>query len=270
MKPRKFFCFLAALVIVFVISAGCTAPSPSQPLPSPTQTPAPVTATTPLPIETTPALTIPTSLPPTPAVTTPQPISSEDIALHFMDIAFGSGNTQLDRLPYNPTAQKPRNTLSLFNGDTADLALIESFVNDFNDLSATTQFSTNIKTTSTADIVLQFVSQTGMDAIDKDRYSKVFKSGGVSFAKIGTGTIYINGDLKGDQRSHIILRSLLYELGFKGESLKYPDSIFYYQDNTNTQLSLIDRKAIQIMYGAGLYPGMTVSDVKNVVYVKTN
>jgi hypothetical protein len=46
--------------------------------------------------------------------------------------------------------------------------------------------------------------------------------------------------------------------------------MFYYDDNTNTRLSLIDKKAIQIMYGAGLYRGMTVADVKNVVNVKTN
>jgi hypothetical protein len=59
-------------------------------------------------------------------------------------------------------------------------------------------------------------------------------------------------------------------VGCKGETLKYLDSIFYYEDNTNTRLSLIDKKAIQILYGAGLNRGMTVANVKNVVYIKTN
>ena len=172
-----------------------------------------------------------------------------------MDVAFGSGTTQLDRLAYNPTGSKPRITLSLFNGNNADMALLGSFITEFNDLSATNQFSENIKTTSNADIVIQFVAQSGMDAIPSESYTKEFKSGSVSYAKIGSGTIYINDNLKGDLRTHIILRSLLYELGCRGETLKYPDSMFYYDDNTNIRLSLIDKKAVQIMYGAGLCTG---------------
>jgi hypothetical protein len=186
-----------------------------------------------------------------------------------MDVAFGSGTTQLDRLAHNSTGPKQLVTLSLFNGNDADMALLGSFITEFNDLSGTNQFSENIKTTSNANIVIQFVAQTGMDAISSDSYTKEFKSGSVSYAKIGSGTIYVNDNLKGDVRNHIILRSLLYELGCKGETLKYPDSMFYYDDNTNIRLSLIDKKAVQIMYGAGLYRGMTVADVKNVVNVRT-
>jgi hypothetical protein len=202
-------------------------------------------------------------------VTTTSPITSDDITQHFMDVAFGSGTTQLERLSYNPTGSKPRNTLSLSNGNNADMALLGSFITEFNDISATNQISENIKTTSNADIVIQFVAETGMGAIPSESYIKEFKSGSVSYAKIGSGTIYINDNLKGDLRTHIILRSLLYELGCRGETLKYPDSMFYYDDNTNFRLSLIDRKAVQIMYGAGLYRGMTVADVKNVVNVRT-
>ena len=176
----------------------------------------------------------------------------------------------LERLAYNPTGSKPRTTLSLSNGDNADMALLESFITEFNDLSATNQISENIKTTANADMVLQFVAQSGMDAIPSESYSKEFKSGSVSQAKIGPGVIYINDNLKSDLRTHIILRSLLYELGCRGETLKYPDSMFYYDDNTNIRLSLIDKKAVQIMYGTGLYRGMTVADVKNVVNVRTN
>ena len=187
-----------------------------------------------------------------------------------MDIAFGSGNTQLDRLAYSPTAQVPKNTISIFNGNSNDTALIQSFIGQFNDLSATNQFFTNIKTSTNADIVIQFVSTAGMDAIPQESYTREIKSGNVSYAKIGPQIIYINDDLTGDERGHIVLRSLLYALGFQGETLKYPDSIFYYQPNTNTRLTLVDQKAIQIMYSAGLYPGMTVADVKNVVYVRTN
>jgi hypothetical protein len=252
--------------IILVMVSGCTSTSQDQTIPLVTPTPSPVLTTIP-PITTVLQVTPTPSLPP---VTTTRSITSDDVTQHFMDIAFGSGTTQLDRLAYYPTGQKPRDTLSIFNGNSADMALLQSFISEFNDLSATNQFSENIKTTSTADTVLQFVAQTGMDAIPMGSYSKEFKSGTVSYAKVGSGIIYINDNLKGDLRTHIIIRSFLYELGCKGESLKYPESMFYYDDNTNTRLSLIDKKAIQIMYGAGLYRGMTVADVKNVVNVKTN
>ena len=94
-----------------------------------------------------------------------------------MDIAFGSGTTQADRLAYTPTGPKPLVTLSLFNGIDADMALLGSFITEFNDLSATNQFSENIKTTSNANIVIQFVAESGMAAIPTESYTKEFKSG---------------------------------------------------------------------------------------------
>ena len=262
--PLQYY-LLVLLLSILVLVAGCTTTSQNQTVSQTTPTPSPVQTT--LPLQTTNQSMPTPSLPP---VMTTLSITSDDVTQHFMDIAFGSGNTQLDRLAYTPTSQKPRNTLSLFNGNSDDMALLESFISEFNDLSATNQFSENIKTTSTADTVIQFVPQTGMDAIPTESYTKEFKSSGVSYAKVGSGIIYINDNLKSDLRTHIILRSFLYELGCKGETLKYPDSMFYYQDNTNTRLSLIDRRAVQILYGAGLKRGMTVADVKNVVYVKTN
>ena len=253
------------LLAILVLISGCTTTLKNQTVSQATPTPSPVL--TAIPPQTTNQSTPTPSLPP---VTTTPSITSDDVTQHFMDIAFGSGTTQLNRLAYAPTSQKPRNTLSLFNGNSDDMALMESFINEFNDLSATNQFSVNIKTTSTADTVIQFIAQTGMDAIPTESYTKEFKSGDISYAKVGSGIIYINDNLKGDVRTHTILRSFLYELGCKGETLKYPDSMFYYEDNTNTRLSLIDMRAIQILYGVGLTRGMTVADVKNVVYVKTN
>lgn len=266
-KSRPFlFAFIIFFSVTLVLVSGCTTPAQNQTVPPTTPIPSTIQTTVPVPITTIPQAPQSPTLPP---VTTTLPITSDDIAQHFMDVAFGSGTTQLDRLAYNQTGPKPLVTLSLFNGNNADMALLGSFITEFNDLSGTNQFSENIKTTSNANIVIQFVAQTGMDAISSDSYTKEFKSGSVSYAKIGSGTIYINDNLKGDVRNHIILRSLLYELGCRGETLKYPDSMFYYDDNTNVRLSLIDKKAVQIMYGAGLYRGMTVADVKNVVNVRT-
>jgi len=266
-KPRPLWYILIIFFsITLVLVSGCITPAQNQPVPPTTPVVSAVQTTVPVPSTTSPQVTQNLTLPP---VTTTGSITSDDITRHFMDVAFGSGTTQLDRLAYDPTGLKPLVTLSLFNGNDADMALLGSFITEFNDISATNRFSENIKTTANANIVLQFVAETGMGAIPSESYSKEFKSGSVSYAKIGSGTIYINDNLKGDLRTHVILRSFLYELGCKGETLKYPDSMFYYDDNTNIRLSLIDKKAVQIMYGAGLYRGMTVADVKNVVNVRT-
>jgi len=268
-RSRLIFYFIATVAMMcFIFVAGCSTASPSSPgttsTPSPTLTSTPAIATT---LPPSPTVAVTQALPQA-VVTTLAAITSDDITTHFLDLAFGSGNTQLYRLPNKASVNTPKNSISLFDGDASDLALIQDFVAQFNDLSATNKFSENIKSGNNADIVIQFVSSAGMDAIPTESYTQEYKSGGVSYAKIGPSTIYINSDLKGDIRNHIVLRSLLYVLGFRGESLKYPDSIFYYQDATNTKLSLIDQKAIQIMYSSGLYPGMTVADVRNVVYVK--
>lgn len=265
-RIRILFILSVLMAAALVLTAGCTGTGPVETPPASTASPSPTQS--PSPAATIP-VTTPSPVIPAPTATA-APITSDDVTQHFMDLAFGSGNTRLNRLAYNPTAQVPKNTLSLFNGNSDDTALIQSFISQFNDLSATNQFSTNIKSSTSADIVIEFVSATGMDAIPQESYTKEIKSGGVTYAKIGPQIIYINDDLTGDMRSHIVLRSLLYALGFRGESLKYPDSVFYYQSTTNTQLSLIDQKAIEIMYGAGLYPDMTVANVKNVVYVRTN
>ncbi len=263
--PSVFFLILTVSTCFMV--AGCTTSgpvyggAPVTPVFSPTTQP-PMSAPSPTP----------PSLPPTPVpiaiVTTIAPITSDDITQHFLDLAFGSGNNQLYRLPYVPNINTPRNSISLFNGKDSDLALIQDFVSQFNDLSATNKFSDNIKRGNNADVVIQFVSQDGMDAIPTESYSQEYKAGGVSLAKIGPSTIYINDSLTGDARKHMVLRSLLYLLGFRGDSFRYPDSIFSYQNTTGFTLSLIDQRAIQIMYGAGLHPGMTVADVRNVVYVR--
>jgi hypothetical protein len=266
-RTRVFFVCSTLVTIAVLLVAGCT--GPGQVPVTPVTTPAPTLSPTEAPVITTPIPTTAAVSSPAP-ITTPPAITSDDVTQHFMDIAFGSGNTKLDRLPQSPSANSPLSTISLFNGNSNDTALVQSFISQFNDLSATNQFSTNIKTTTNADIVIRFVSPAGMDAIPKESYTREIRSGSVSYARIGPRIIYINDDLKGDLRSHIVLRGILYGLGFPGETLKYPDSVFYYEPNQNTRLDLVDQKAVQIMYSTGLTPGMTVANVKNVIYLKTN
>jgi len=268
-KERTFFwSFLViAVIISCVLIAGCTDSTVSQ-----QETGAPTTVPT-VPPTTVPAT--PSPLPtinftPAPVTTTVVPLTSEDVTQHFLDVAFGAGNSHLERLPYAPTLDKPKNSIAFYNGDQGDMNILQQFIAQFNDLSSTNQFLTNFKSGTEGDVVIKFISPSGMDAIPQETVVKEYKSTNASYSKISANTIYINSDLSGDLRDHVLLRSFLYFIGFRGETLRYPDSIFYYGDNTNTQLTLADQKAIQIMYSSGLYPGMTVDDVRKIVFVKSS
>jgi hypothetical protein len=92
-------------------------------------------------------------------------------------------------------------------------------------------------------------------------------SGGVTSCKVVRGTVYINGNLKGDERNHTVARCLWYELGVTGETAHYPDSLFSASTNTNTQLSEIDRKAVAILYEPALANSMSVEDLRKVIYL---
>ena len=263
-RNLAFFSLLALLIsIVFVLAAGCNSLSNDalSPTASPTTVMPPVVTTMPVtPAPSQLPTTVPPTIPPTVRIT------SDDVTQHFMDLSFGGGNSQLQRLPfYGPNT---KNSVAFDSGGGADMDTVLGLIRDFNELSQTNQFQTNFKGGSAGDIVIKFIPQAGMAAIPMDPSLREYKSGGVSLAKISPSTIYINADLKSSQRDHVIARSFLYELGFRGESLMYPDSVFYYADNTNTKLTLIDKKAIQIMYGPGLRPGMNVSEVRGVVYVR--
>jgi hypothetical protein len=254
---------LPFIVIVALLLGGCTSVQNTPPGPA-------VTAVT----NSIPSTPVPTTVPPTVSIPLPSPtqspqLTSDDVNNHFMDLAFGGGNIYLERIT---TSANPI-TFSISGGTDTDKAAIEAFFKEFNDLSQSVKLFENLKEGTSGQIQIKFLSPDGLDAIDMKSsntwLNKEFKSGGETYAKVKDNQVYINSGLTGDTRTHYILLALLFELGFKGETLKYPDSIFYYQGNNVTALSLVDVKAAQIMYGLGLYNGMTVDDVKKRVLLKS-
>jgi len=217
-----------------------------------------------------------TPVTPTPTVLeTPAPqntpaISSDDIKLHFLDLAFGAGNANLER--WNATDNNGRIVISLTANNNADTRLLENAAREFNSISKTNQISEMIKQGGTGDITIKFIPENGMEGIainaSDGRTSREFSIDGVTAAKISRGSVYINANLKGDVRNHTLIRSLFYELGVVGDSDTYPDSVFYSGDNTNTNLTYVDKKAIEIMYGSGLTPGMSANEVKGIIYIR--
>jgi len=199
----------------------------------------------------------------------PKP-SSDDIKMHFMDIAYGAGNAYLER--WNATENGGRLVISVTANSDTDIPLLETAAHEFNSVSQTNLLSENIKEGQNGNIAIKFIPADGMAgiALNTSTYltNREFRQSGVTTAKITHGAIYLNADLKGDVRNHTLIRSLFYEMGCVGDTRRYPDSVFYAEDNTNVNLTYADLKAIGIMYGTGLTHGMKVSDVKQAVYIR--
>jgi len=266
----KYLLFIVLLVAV-VIAAGCMSSNQNIPVTS-TQTP----STTSIPTSTT-VFPLSTTNIPIESMTSVQPtiqITSDDIRQHFMDTAFGAGSNFLNKLSdwylYQGPENPPQKIKVIYRKPSyiqdSDGIVIQNFASEWNNYSKTLKLK-GYEGDLSAPFSIIVVSQS--DFINLIKSPSIVEHNGVIYSKGelgGYGTdIYISKDLQGDGRNYTIIMSLLRGLGFRGETLKYKDSIFYTENYNNPNLSYIDKKAIEIMYGPGLTRGMTVEDVKNIV-----
>ncbi|MFA4859977.1 PT domain-containing protein [Methanoregula sp.] len=203
---------------------------------------------------------------PTIKATTAVPVSSSyssaDVGNHLVELAFG---------PDTNVIQKPTKDLvwlSIMGADRqSDETLIADFISQFNDLSTTTKLSTNLDLTSEADITLVLLPESSLQQIYVAGTTKVYKdpSTGTIYAIKTAGKTYVNSDLRGNARLRWVLRAVLINLGFVGETTKYPDSLFYAKATDAYDLNEIDLKALELMYGKKVKNGMTKSAVKALV-----
>jgi hypothetical protein len=202
-----------------------------------------------------PSATIP------PVTTTPTLASSSDIRELFDDVAY-SYTYRLERLHYDP--DNPRIVISATAANDQDIAVIERTAKDFNSASPTVKLSENVKETGTGDLLIKFVPENGLkdisliDAPESGEFTESLTrgelyQGSVLAAKIVRGTIYINANLKGAARDHVLVRCLMYEMGLTGETTKFSDSVFYAGENTNAVLTSADKKVITMLYSRGYY-----------------
>ncbi|MEI7857194.1 MAG: hypothetical protein WCH85_06800 [Methanomicrobiales archaeon] len=212
-----------------------------------------------------PAVTTKPAVTATKVVVTPtlQTYSSADIGNHLVEIAFGTDSNII---------KKPEKSLLTIGvvGEyyDSDLLLLQNFIGQFNAYSSTTKISENIQLGGKGDIPLQLVPENQISQIQEDKVTSMVRDLNTgTYYFLNTGEItgaktYVNSDLKGDERKRWILRAVLNNLGFFGETAKYPDSIFYAGFNNATKCSAIDLKAIQLMYGKKVTNGMTKGAVK--------
>ena len=263
---RSIWILTIGLVLV-MLAGGCVSTAPSS---QPAATSTIVTGTTPVPpppVTSSETTAVPGVIP-SPAVTQVL-YSTNDIYRHFVDIAFG---------PDHPSIIKWNKELVHVavtgNYDSKDIKTINNFLQVFNSYSGTTKLPREVQQGETlGDIVINFLPESSLNNINLDTSWKISRNpenGTINFIYktnpfqygVITHTVYINSDVKGDARTHWILRSLLYELGFPGETGMYPDSIFYSGSDTVTSLNKIDLKALELMYSTKISNGMDLSQSK--------
>jgi hypothetical protein len=276
----KYSIILLVLLVAIVCIAGCTN-STSEPSSTPVATPAPqvvnVTVTgTPTVVNSTPTQIIPVNNSTEAAIYSP-----DEIDKHFIDIAFNNKFQTIGELSASG------DTVAITGSYTDnDVSTLSNFLLQFNNNSPAMQLPTvPIQGSNGADINFNFMPESSMDNLAQEQPSvglinrdssgeivSIYKSttNAESNSTYGytytSGTVFINNNLTGDERTHYMIRGLLYYLGFVGQTTTYPDSIFYAGQNNTTTPDLIDWQAIDLMYGGNITPGMTISDVKHVLY----
>jgi hypothetical protein len=291
MKSSSVFLIIGVIIVAvgvaWIISGGpaltaqtnipqTTVPATAPATPLPTAA-IPVTSAA-IPVTTAPpAVTTPSdqTAAATPVTTMAAPASGADIREHFVDVTY-SGTNRLERLNYS--ASRSRVIICTISANDDDMAQIEKTVKEFNEASPTLRISENIKESGTGDIFIKFLPGNGLSAIsltdapDTGSFSEPLTrrelfQGGVPAAKIIRGTVYINADLRGDARKHVLIRSLMYQMGLTGDSAIFSDSVFYAGDNSNTNLSSADKKIISMLYTDGVYSGMTMEELQKKIYL---
>jgi flagellar basal body-associated protein FliL len=218
----------------------------------------------------------------TPKATTTAPVkttvtlvayTNAQIYQHLINIAFSSDTTQISKV--NSTNEKVSLTGPYNDNDKAS---VSAFTRQFNsDMSSTIRIS-EPSTGDQGNIIIHFLpgesleslagdtsynSLNGKQVIQRDdagTICSIYRT--LNYQVTSSDNVYVNSDLTGSKRVHYILRGLLYCLGFPGDTLTYPDSMFYEGPNSNVNMSAIDIKAVQLMYGSKIQNGMTVSAIK--------
>ena len=204
----------------------------------------------------TTATIVPTKSPtevPTPMY---QTYSSYAVTSHLLEIGFGPNNNVINK----PTQNRLVVSLEGLYAES-DITVLKTFIGQFNNYSSSTKISENINFNRPAEIGLAFSPANTFSNLNTTVEYLDFKNGTWYFVVTPEKTI-VNSDLKGDERKRWVLRAALYNLGFYGETADYSDSLFYTGKNNVTQLSEVDFKALQLMYGKKITNGMNKDQIR--------
>ena len=260
--------FLAFLGISCILFAGCISPQTSPSIP----------ATSPNTLPTTQINPVQTAIPATSPGTTTSvtTITKEQVSELFIDIAFGCDNTMVNKFT-------PSSDIHLFyslegqvNND--DLEFVTQFTKNYNLLASVDAFSDDPLSSRGNPIIIfpldslnsldkSYIACQELDPKSGEPLYIIYKPiiENPNNQKEVMTKIYLNSDLQGAQRNHYLEKAMLYYLGFPGQTYTYPDSVFFYNTQSNVDFIPIDIEAVKTMYNPGIYSGMTVQDARKLL-----
>jgi len=259
--------FLAFLAIGSILFAGCISPQDSPGISTQTPPASPVPQNTPVPTTGTA-----TPLPATTVAT----FTRDQVSELFIDIAFGCDNTRVNK--FSPSSDN--HMFYSLEGQVRndDIIFMKNFTRSYNRLMSVEAFSDDPFSSQGNPIVIYPLNS--LDSLEKSFIAcqELDQKSGVplymiykpiieqpSGRKDVITKIYLNSDLRGAERNHYLERAMLHYLGFPGQTYSYPDSVFFYNTQTNVDLSAIDVEAVRTMYNPGVYQGMTVEEVRRLL-----
>ncbi len=260
--------FFTVLVITLILISGCS--SPGQPPVTPVTTPVPPPTTQVTPVQTTLSST-------TLVTTTPgSSFTKEQVDQLFIDIAFGCDNTRITKPDLTPENHLFYSLEGQVTND--DLAFVKGFTKNYDLLTSVGAFSDDPLSTRGNPII--FYPSNSLDSLEKNFiacqeldpatgeplyiiYKSVLENPNGQTSV--TTKIYLNSDLTGASRNHDLEKAMLSYLGFPGQTYTYPDSVFYYNAQSNVNFTPIDIEAMKTMYNPGIYSGMTIQEVRRLL-----
>jgi hypothetical protein len=254
--------FLVFVGISLILVSGCISPQVSPDTP-PATTPA------------TQITQVPTAEPTTPSLpgTLSVPFTRDEVSELFIDIAFGCDNTGVNMFP--PSSEN--HLFYSLEGQVSDddSEFVRQFTKEFNLLTPVEVFSEDPLSSRGSPIV--FYPLKSLDSLDKSFIAcqEIDPDSGEPLYIIYKSVIerpngneevitriYLNAALQGAGRNHYLQKAMLYYLGFPGQTYAYPDSAFYYDTRSTVEFTPLDIEAIKTMYHPGIYPGMSVQEVR--------
>jgi hypothetical protein len=193
------------------------------------------------------------------------PDSKSDVQKRFQEVAFGNEAQYLNRW-------ENRYVKLGIAGDytPSDVETLKTFVLRFNNESDTTKLTMPYESEN-QEFTVRLVPSSFFKTLDENKTDKIirntetgeilFADQTINFTTTETDTIYINSRFTGEPRKYLILRGLLYDLGFEGYT-EDTTSIFYYGANTTT-LSRMDWAVIDLMYSKKFFYGESLSSVRS-------
>jgi hypothetical protein len=278
-------CLIIAVITGLILAAGCVTVNINSPLVGTAVAPAPPANVTPVPTVQMSSVSDFSSLPGPggrdvmPAETrrasnlssyatvkmTLDPTSKSDINKRFQEVVFGNEAQYLN--------QWENRYIKLgIAGDYTkeDLTTPNTFVLRFNNESDTTKLTLPYES-ETQEFTIRLVPASYFLTIDENKVDKLIRNtetGEILFVDqthkyswVETDVIYINSRFTGDERKYILLRGLLYDLGFEGYT-NDRDSIFCYEATT-TNLSEMDWAVVDLLYSKKFSYGESLSSVKS-------